>query len=355
MGRRARPATCWGDLRADYPRWLWYPQVEPLRRWGYRDPRPQLELAWRSARRALDRLVAETRPDVVFAHHTAINGYVALRLHERHGVPFLTADHDFGEVTDAEEQPGRRRVFSGWARRRTMVAVAERMEADLRRLVPGARTATVHNGADPLPEALWERPRPSDWTGAPCSSAPATSTSARASRRSCAPSRAWPSAIPARCCAWRATGPTARRWTRAIAASGLPGSDRIVRLGLLPHDDVLQELVWADAFALAGWDEPWGVIYTEAMAAGTPVVWSTDGGIADVLEDGVHGRGVPPRDEEALADALDDLLGDAGGRERMGAAARELFAAHLTWEANAREMLSLFARAAGTPLAAAAR
>jgi glycosyltransferase involved in cell wall biosynthesis len=77
------------------------------------------------------------------------------------------------------------------------------------------------------------------------------------------------------------------------------------------------------------------------------VVWSTDGGIADVLEDGVHGRGVPPRDEEALADALDDLLGDAGRRERMGAAARELFDAHLTWEANARGMLSLFAVATG--------
>ena len=335
----------WGELRADYPRWLWYPQVEPLRRWGYRHPRPQLELAWRSARRALDRLVAETAPDVVFAHHTAINGHVALRLHERHGVPFLTADHDFGEVTDAEEQPGRQRVFElVGAGADTMVAVAERMEDDLRRLVPGARTATVHNGADPLPEELWENPRPTELDGrtvlfCACNfyvrkGVPALVRAfARVAARH-------PDAV----LRLAGDGPDGEAVDAAIAATGL-GSERIERLGLLPHSDVLQELVWADAFALAGWDEPWGVIYTEAMAAGTPVVWATDGGIADVLEDGVHGRGVAPRDEDALADALDDLLGDPDRRRAMGDAARELFDARLTWEANAREMLALFERA----------
>jgi glycosyltransferase involved in cell wall biosynthesis len=350
----APPTHRWGELRADYPRWLHYPQLEPLRRRAYRDPGAQLALAWRSARRALDRLVEETRPEVIFAHHTAINGYVALRLAERHGLPFVTADHDFGEVTDAERLPGRRRIFEAVAARAaTMVAVAERMERDLRRLVPSARIVTVHNGADQPPARLWSVPRPRELDGRTV-----VFTASNFYVRKGIPGLVEAFARvagrhPDAVLRIAGDGPDSDAVDAAVAAAGL--GERIVRLGLLDHDAVLQELVWADVFALTGWDEPWGVIYTEAMAAGTPLVWSTGGGIDDVLEDGIHGRGVPPRNLAAAADALDELLGDGVARRTMGAAARELFEGRLTWDANASEMLRILGAATGRPLAAPAR
>jgi glycosyltransferase involved in cell wall biosynthesis len=61
----------------------------------------------------------------------------------------------------------------------------------------------------------------------------------------------------------------------------------------------------------------------EAMAAGLPVVASSVGDVPRIIESGASGVLVPPNDVRALADALAQLLGDAGARQRMGAAARE--------------------------------
>jgi glycosyltransferase involved in cell wall biosynthesis len=54
-----------------------------------------------------------------------------------------------------------------------------------------------------------------------------------------------------------------------------------------------------------------------------PVVASAVGGLPSVVEDGVTGLLVPPRDEKALADALVTLLQDDDLRHKMGAAGRQ--------------------------------
>ena len=66
--------------------------------------------------------------------------------------------------------------------------------------------------------------------------------------------------------------------------------------------------------------EPFGTVLAEAMAAGTPVVATRVGGLAEVVVDGVTGRLVAPGRPDELAAAVLDVLAD---RERMGAAARE--------------------------------
>lgn len=59
-----------------------------------------------------------------------------------------------------------------------------------------------------------------------------------------------------------------------------------------------------------------------AYAFNRPVVATSVGGLPSVVEDGVTGLLVPPRDERALADALVTLLEDDELRHRMGAAGR---------------------------------
>ncbi len=61
----------------------------------------------------------------------------------------------------------------------------------------------------------------------------------------------------------------------------------------------------------------------EAMAAGKAVVATKVGGVSDVVEDGVTGLLVPPKDPEVLADAIQRLLKDAGLRERLGEQAKK--------------------------------
>jgi glycosyltransferase involved in cell wall biosynthesis len=59
-----------------------------------------------------------------------------------------------------------------------------------------------------------------------------------------------------------------------------------------------------------------------AYSFGKPVVATTVGGLPEVVDDGVTGLLVPPRDEHALAEALIRLLEDADLRRRMGAAGK---------------------------------
>ena len=51
----------------------------------------------------------------------------------------------------------------------------------------------------------------------------------------------------------------------------------------------------------------------EALAAGVPLIAASAGGVAEVLEDGVNARLVPPGDVDCLADALIEVASDPGG------------------------------------------
>jgi len=66
----------------------------------------------------------------------------------------------------------------------------------------------------------------------------------------------------------------------------------------------------------------------EAMAAGTPVVATDVGGVADVVRDGDTGLLVPPEDPAALAAAIVRVLRDDELAERLRAAASALVAQH---------------------------
>jgi glycosyltransferase involved in cell wall biosynthesis len=65
-------------------------------------------------------------------------------------------------------------------------------------------------------------------------------------------------------------------------------------------------------------EEPFGRVNIEAMAAGKPVIASRVGGIPEVIEDNVSGILVPNGDGDALAKAMIKLIDDAELRRRLG-------------------------------------
>jgi phosphatidylinositol alpha-mannosyltransferase len=87
--------------------------------------------------------------------------------------------------------------------------------------------------------------------------------------------------------------------------------------------------------------ESLGLILLEAMASGVPIVASRIPGFAAVVKDGEHGLLVPPRDSEALGEALKRLLSDAGMREAMGRVAA-LHARSWSWEEVSSEVLAFY-------------
>ncbi len=334
------PQFQWGDLAVSYPRAMWYP-VPPFKARAFRNPAAQMQLAWVSTRRYLAEAVEKHRPDLIYAHHTAVNGYLALQLKRRFRIPFVVTDHDFGEIAECANLPARRRFFEGVAAEAsTMVAVATRMERQTRALFPDARTSTVQNGTDPIPAAFRTVPRPEHLRGKivlfSCGAFYQRKGFPLLIEAFAQIAAQFPDAI------LRIAGDGDERSLieSRIAHFGL--QDRVQLLGFLSHDSVLQEMCWCDAFALLGWDEPFATVFSEAMSAGKPVLCCDDGGITDVLVDEVHGLTVPPRDVPAAAFALSRLLGDGLLRSRLGRAAEALFETSLKWDHNAARMEGIF-------------
>jgi glycosyltransferase involved in cell wall biosynthesis len=76
----------------------------------------------------------------------------------------------------------------------------------------------------------------------------------------------------------------------------------------------------ADVVVCVPWYEPFGIVPLEAMACGVPVVAAAVGGLIDTVVHGLTGLHVPPRDPDAIAAAVTELLADPARRAAYGAA-----------------------------------
>jgi glycosyltransferase involved in cell wall biosynthesis len=103
---------------------------------------------------------------------------------------------------------------------------------------------------------------------------------------------------------------------RLIEEQGLPGQARL--LGPVSEEVVRGELAACHIFALASLAEPLGVAIMEAMAMETAVVATATGGVPELIDDGVEGILVPPRDPGRLTDALERILRDPELATRLG-------------------------------------
>jgi len=96
------------------------------------------------------------------------------------------------------------------------------------------------------------------------------------------------------------------------------------RLRFVGYTDQPQAYMAAsDVFVLPSYREGFGSTVIEAAACGLPAVAARIYGLTDAVVDGATGFLVPPRDPPALAQRMRELAGDAGLRQRLGAAARD--------------------------------
>jgi glycosyltransferase involved in cell wall biosynthesis len=106
--------------------------------------------------------------------------------------------------------------------------------------------------------------------------------------------------------------------------------------------NIEQFLPFLDVSVLSSHTEGLPNVVMEAMAARVPVVATAVGGTPEVVDDGVTGWLVPPRNVPALARRIGELVADAPTRQRMGAAARRRIDEEFTFARMAQEYTELF-------------
>ena len=116
------------------------------------------------------------------------------------------------------------------------------------------------------------------------------------------------------------------------------GAEDWISLPGFVDDDALLELYrTAWLVASSSLREGWGMTVTEAGACGTPAVASRISGHMDAVRDGTSG--ILFDDTDGMVAALDEVLGDAALRERLGAGALA-YSSEFSWEATARQTLA---------------
>ncbi|TLQ44713.1 glycosyltransferase family 4 protein [Streptomyces marianii] len=144
------------------------------------------------------------------------------------------------------------------------------------------------------------------------------------------------------------------RLRELIAEHGLDGRVRLA--GPRSGPDLNASYAAADLLVLASHTETYGMVVTEALARGVPVLATAAGGLPEAVgqapDGSVPGTLVPPGDPAALAAALRRWLSEPGERHRSKTAARRRRTALAGWEATSRSLAKALEQLRQNPLEA---
>jgi glycosyltransferase involved in cell wall biosynthesis len=120
------------------------------------------------------------------------------------------------------------------------------------------------------------------------------------------------------------------------------GAEDVFLAGWRGHDDLPDGLNASDAVVLASVQEQFGQVLVEGMACGLPAVAVDAHGPATIIDDGETGWLVPPDDEEALAEALVEVVTDGEERRRRGEAAYRVARERYSWPALVESLAEVY-------------
>lgn len=127
-----------------------------------------------------------------------------------------------------------------------------------------------------------------------------------------------------------------KRILQQVAKEQLPG--RVKFVGKIARKDMARFYSAGDIFAFPGFRETLGMVFLEAQSCGLPVVACANGGIPEVVQDGLTGFLVPVSAFDEFVEAMDRLLRDQDLGRKMGSSAEVYVREHHDIEKNYRDM-----------------
>jgi glycosyltransferase involved in cell wall biosynthesis len=135
-------------------------------------------------------------------------------------------------------------------------------------------------------------------------------------------------------------GPERVTLTDLIVSSGLEGRAKICQP--VPQEELSRIYNRAAVVVLNSINEGFGLALTEAMLCRTAVIGTISGGITDIMEDNKSGLLVPADNTEALAEAIEKIIGDTVLREKLAEDGYRRAIAKYSSESSARQYAELF-------------
>ncbi|WP_422774312.1 glycosyltransferase family 4 protein [Plantactinospora sp. WMMC1484] len=139
-------------------------------------------------------------------------------------------------------------------------------------------------------------------------------------------------------------GPYRQELQEQAQRLGLAESVRFA--GFMTERQLPAVLAATDATVVPSLYEPFGMVALEAAAAGAPLAVAATGGLAEIVEPGVTGVTFPHSDPDALAGAVDSLLGDEVFARRVARRARTMVTERYGWASIAARTAAVYASAA---------
>jgi glycosyltransferase involved in cell wall biosynthesis len=134
-------------------------------------------------------------------------------------------------------------------------------------------------------------------------------------------------------------GDMERQTIMEAAAMGI--AENVVFTGFRRGDDIDRLYRMADLYVLPSVSEPFGITALESVQQGTPVLVSKQSGVSEIFPNAAQ---ADFWDTRKMADAILRLLSDRDARRDLYDAQRERLP-HVTWDAAARKLIGVYARA----------
>lgn len=125
--------------------------------------------------------------------------------------------------------------------------------------------------------------------------------------------------------------------------------DRVTYVGFVTEEQKRSELLQADLYAFPTHIEDQSYAVMEAMSYGLPCIASAVGGVPSLIGNGVNGILIPPKDTEALVQAMRMLIQNPDMRRDLGRAARSTVEREFTWDRSADEIYALYQKVCNRP------
>jgi spore coat protein SA len=119
--------------------------------------------------------------------------------------------------------------------------------------------------------------------------------------------------------------------------------DHVIFTPFITHDEIHQWYQMADLLVVPSVAEPFGLVYVEAMAVGTPVIATKSGGIPEIIDHERTGILISPDQvREELTSQIINLFSNPTKIKQMGEAGIQCIRNHFTWPLTAQRQLELY-------------